>query len=333
MRGLIRLIVVLAVLWSAWWLVSAYGLRHSLAGWFDTQRELGWQADYAEIQTSGYPFRHITRLELPALADPATGTAWRADWISFDSPAAWPGRQTLRFADTPQTLSYLDRTDTVVAQALTADLDLRPGLALQLRQMALTAGPWAVASTDGSVLQAQSLIIDMQQAEDPSVYNLIIAADSFSPSENMRRLSQTAQALPATFETLTLEMQVRFDRPWDRRALEESRPQPQEIILSLADAQWGALRLQAAGRVTVDAEGVPDGSITIKADNWREMLAIAQATGRMPESALEPANRVLGLLAGLGGNPNALDVKLNLRDGFVALGPVPVGPAPRLILR
>ncbi len=333
MRGLIRLIIVLAVLWSGWWLLSAYGLRLSLSNWFDAQRELGWQADYSEMQTSGYPFRHTTRLDLPALADPRTGTAWRADWISFDSPAAWPGRQTLHFADTPQTLSYLDQTDTVIAQDMTAKLHLRPGIALQLEQMALTAGPWAVASTDGSILQAQSLVLDMQQTEDPAVYDITFGADRFSPGENLRRLSQTAQALPATFETLTLQMQVAFDRPWDRRALEESRPQPLEINLRLADAQWGALRLQAAGHVTVDGNGVPEGSVTIKAENWREMLAIAQATGSLPESAVEPTDRVLGLLAGLGGNPNALDVKLNLRDGFVALGPIPLGPAPRLILR
>ena len=60
---------------------------------------------------------------------------------------------------------------------------------------------------------------------------------------------------------------------------------------------------------------------------------MANASGALPDQAVDPVNRVLGLLAGLSGNPNALDVELGFRDGFVTLGPVPLGPAPRIFLR
>ena len=46
-----------------------------------------------------------------------------------------------------------------------------------------------------------------------------------------------------------------FDKPWDRSAIEIARPQPREVDLRLAEAAWGGLRLMAAGRFTVDAEG------------------------------------------------------------------------------
>jgi hypothetical protein len=128
-------------------------------------------------------------------------------------------------------------------------------------------------------------------------------------------------------------MTVRFDRPWDRTALEESRPQPRHIELSLADVKWGGLRLQAAGAVDVDEAGRADGAVTIKAENWREMLMLARSTGQLPESLANTLESGLGLLAGLGGNRDALDLTLNLAEGYWALGPIPLGPAPRLILR
>ena len=333
MIRLIKILVVLAVIWSGWWFASAYGLRQSIAGWFAAQQTRGWQAEFAQIATSGYPLRHITRLDAPTLADPANGTAWRADWISFDSPAAWPGRQTLRFARTAQRLSYFYQTVTLTAQDMAADLRLKPGVALELTNMSLTAGPWAVAAPDGAVMQAQSLTLAMDQREDPRDYAITIDAQNFAPGDGLRRLVRTGQTLPPAFETLTLQMQVRFSRPWDRSALEDNRSQPTEIALRLADVQWGPLRIQAAGKVTVDTDGVPTGAITLKADNWREMLAMARASGSLPSGLEEPAERALTFLSGLGGNPNALDLKLNFRDGFVALGPLPLGPAPRLVIR
>jgi hypothetical protein len=328
-----KLFAVLLLIWVGYWFLSAYGLRQSVSGWFDAQRTLGWQADFADISTTGFPTHHRTLLSRPALADPATGAAWQADWMSFESPAIWPGHQTVRFADTPQRLSYLDQSIDVAAADLIVDLRLQPGLALQMQSMGLTSGAWQIADAAGALLAGDTLVLSMLQTDRPDTYDLAVAAEGFTPGPRIRELAQISGNLPEGFETLALQMTVRFDRPWDRSALEESRPQPRQIDLALADLKWGALRLQAAGAVTVDAEGLPEGDITVKAENWREMLALARSTGRLPEGIANSIERGLGLLAGLGGNPNALDLKLNLAEGFWALGPIPLGPAPRLILR
>ncbi|MEO1732019.1 MAG: DUF2125 domain-containing protein [Pseudomonadota bacterium] len=155
----------------------------------------------------------------------------------------------------------------------------------------------------------------------------------FTPGERMRRLLRTADTLPASFETLTLQMAVTFDRTWDRRALEANRPQPQHIDLRVAEARWGELRILAAGDLRVDAQGVPTGAITVKADNWQTMLDMAETSGALPPQLRGTVEQGLSLLSGLSGNPNALDVQFNFADGFVSLGPFPIGPAPRFILR
>ncbi|WP_171235975.1 DUF2125 domain-containing protein [Ruegeria sp. HKCCA6837] len=333
MRRLLRVFIFIAALWSIYWFIAGFGLRNAITGWFDQQQELGWQAEFSEVETAGYPTHHMTRLNNPALADPVTGTAWSADWIEFESPAIWPGRQILRFADTPQRLSYFDQTATIEADALQAQLQLRPGVALVLEKMALTAGPWSITENAQALAAGGTLELLMEQTATPEAYYMAVRVDGFAPGDELRDLMKSATSLPQAFETLELDMVATFSKPWDRSALEQGRPQPVRIDLKLAEAKWGGLRLFATGALDVDEQGIPTGEIAVKAENWRDMIAMANAAGALPDQAVDPVTRALNFMAGLGGNPNALDLQLNFRDGFVALGPLPLGPAPRLILR
>lgn len=137
----------------------------------------------------------------------------------------------------------------------------------------------------------------------------------------------------SALDTLELRARVTFDKPWDRSALETARPQPRRVVLNLADARWGRLRILAAGEFEVDAQGQPDGTVTLKVDNWREMLEMARQSGALPPEAVGPAERALRLLSGIGGNPDALDARITLSGGYMSFGLIPLGPAPRLILR
>lgn len=332
----IRLLTIglgLCLIWGLYWAGAGWWLQTSITTWFDEQRQRGWQADYTDLDLSGFPWRHISTLSLPALADPETGTAWRAQEITIDSRAIWPGDVTVRFADAPQTLSYFDQTLAWDTQGLMADLKLKPGLSLELQDTALTSGPWNLSLAETLIARASTLTLSARQQEDPLVYTATLRADEFAPGDRLRQVARISRTLPETFDALMIEATVTWTKPWDRSAVETARPQPTYVDLQLADIHWGGLRLLAAGEFAVDAQGVPEGVITIRAENWRDMLVLAQDTGVMPAELASAAERALNLLEGLGGNPNALDLQLNLRGGAIALGPIPIGPAPRLILR
>lgn len=333
MIRLLKILIVIGLLWSGYWYGAGHLLRLGIERWFSAQEARGWQAEYAGLSTSGYPLRHINMLTSPALADPGSGIAWQADWLMLESPAIWPGRQTLRFAPTPQRLSHFDRTAVIEAQDMAADLHLHPGIALELAQLSLSAGPWEISGPDGAVLDGDGLTVAMVQTGRPETYRYDIDAPGFSPGHGLRRMARATETLPASFEALSVAMDVTFDRPWDRRALEERRPQPVAIELRLADLRWGGLTIMAAGKITVDGAGRPSGAIVLKAENWRQMLDMAQSVWSIPQAAWDSVERGLELLARMGSDPDALDVQLNLRDGFVALGPFPLGQAPRLVLR
>lgn len=325
--------VLVAVLWTLYWFAAGYGIRSGLTEWFNTQRDAGWQADYADLSTSGYPVNIRTIFDQPALADPATGVAWQAEKLILSSPAWWPGHVTLTFPDTPQRLSYFDQTLILTTNAARADLRLKPGTNLELQELSLHAGPWILQRDQDTLLGGADLIVSALQNETPSQYRFEISANAFQPGDIPRKTMRLPASWPVTFDALDLDMTVTFERAWDRRAIEDARPQPRSISIKVLEIKWGDLRLFAAGKVTLDASGVPTGTIAVKADNWRDILNLAEQSGRLPSEIRNTAENVLSMLAGLNGNSQTLDVDLTLRDGFIALGPLPIAAAPRIILR
>ena len=132
---------------------------------------------------------------------------------------------------------------------------------------------------------------------------------------------------------MVIEANVTFDAPWDRHAIEDRRPQITALDLRGLRATWGRMELEAAGDLTVDAGGTPDGRITVRAVNWRDMIGVVRASGLVPEGFIPTIEAALEALAGLSGRPDTIDAPLSFQNGFVSFGPIPLGRAPNLTIR
>ena len=108
-------------------------------------------------------------------------------------------------------------------------------------------------------------------------------------------------------ETLSYRADMSFDRPWDLRAVEERRPQLTAIEVREMSAIWGGLVLRVAGEFEVDADGIPDGDLTLRAENWRQMVALAVRSGVLPSQLQQTVEGILGIVAGLDGDPLRLE--------------------------
>jgi len=196
------------------------------------------------------------------------------------------------------------------------------------------ASALSVQMEDGRTAGAERLLIALEQtpAAQNSYHLGLKATGLFVPQPAGLRLS-TGDLLPGTFESASGDVTVVFDAPWDLDALNVARPQPVRIDVKLIEARWGQLELRLAGALDVDGRGTPSGQITVKAQNWQDILALGVASGAVPSQLERPIEQGLSLLAGLSGNRNTLDLPLTFSGGRVMLGPIPIGPAPRLILR
>ena len=199
--------------------------------------------------------------------------------------------------------------------------------------MALTSGSWSLTGAEGVGLMAGGVTLSAAQADVPTRYTVVATAPELRPGAAWRARLRIPEDWPLTFDAFRADMTMEFDRTWDRRAIEERRPQPTRIVIRHAEAVWGELRIKAAAELDVDQAGYPTGTLSLQARNWREMLALAEASGVLAGGLRQQAERALSTLASLTGNPNAIDVQLNFAGGLVAVGFIPLGPAPRLFLR
>ncbi|MEB8389062.1 DUF2125 domain-containing protein [Rhodobacteraceae bacterium KMM 6894] len=335
MRILLGVTVLLGALWSGYWFVGSSTAQSGMENWFETRRAEGWMAEYDDLALRGFPNRFDAGFTEISLADPGTGLAWQAPFfqllaLSYKPNhviAVWPNQQIIA---TPL------QTFDITSADMRASAVLAAGTSLTLDRATWTATDLAVAPRDGSgqiTVGAITLAAEQMSTVATTRYHLGLSAQGVTPPDDFLTQVDTGGTLPRALETLRADLEVTFDAPWDRSAIEVARPQPRQIDVKLAEARWGHLSLKAAGSLDVDEAGMPSGKITIKAENWREIIEMARTSGALPESVAGPLRDGLSLLAGLAGNPHTLDVPLTLSGGRVWLGPVPVAKAPLIRIR
>ncbi|XDA99330.1 DUF2125 domain-containing protein [Sulfitobacter sp. LCG007] len=333
MRFLVKFAVLAMLAWCGWWWFAATSLERGVQDWFETRRAEGWQADHAGLTRSGFPDRLRLRIENPALADPDTGVAVEMGDLVIEAKAWWPGNVTVQLPGSPILLAS-PQGRSMLALPGQAALRTHPGPSLELEHMSLTSGPWSLETEEGSLLSAEDLTLEMQQSGNSAeTYALTLEARGFRPGEVARDRFFVPGDWPVAFERFAVQADVVFDRPWDRGALDQSRPQPRHIALKLAEAAWGDLRLKAAADLDVDPTGVPEGELTLQARNWREILTLAEAAGALDPDFRPQIETVLETLARLGGDPDNFDVTLDFEGGGMSMGFLPLGPAPLIYLR
>lgn len=333
MRKLIWLVISAALLYSGYWFVAAKGSERAIAAWLDARGSAGWQAEYASVETRGFPLRLERVIEAPQLADPATGLAYRAPSIEIASASYTPTALTATFADEAVISTPLQRI-TLTQEMAQADLFVAAGPDLTLERAAATVEALALTSNlDWGLTVADAALVMAQRDDGPNRYDITASLSDLAPTGGLIARLDRQGLLSDRFERLEIVGRAEFDTPWDIHALEDRRPQPTRIELDTLAARWGKLDLQMTGALDIDARGEATGKIAVKARNWREMVEIAVATGILPADLERLVMRAGQMLAGLKGNADTIDAELTVANGTVAIGFIPIGPAPNFAIR
>ena len=335
LRRMIVIVLVAALAWGGYWAVGAWGLEKAVTLWLEDRRDDGWQAEAEGVVVRGFPNRFDLELDEIRLADPRTGWAWSAPFFQslalsyrpYHVIAVWPDRQSLQ---TP-----LERLE-ITSERLRGSLMLTPTtLALKRSSFELDGvevtsdAGWTTRLSEGR-LATRTLPEDFP---DPTVHQISFSARAWQVPSRLLAELNAAELVPDTLDSVTADVTITFSDPWDRYAIERERPQPRHVEIALAEARWGQMELKLAGAFEVNEDGVPEGSLLVKATNWREILAVGVASGVVPAEFEAPITTALELASQLAGSPKTLDIPLNFKNGQTRIGPAPIGPAPEIRLR
>jgi hypothetical protein len=327
---LIVILLVGSLAWMVWWAVGQGAYEQGLNAWIKDRRTEGWAADVGTLETRGFPNRFDTTLTDLRLADPETGVAWAVPMLQILSLAYKPHQVILVVAENHRFSTPVETLD-IRHEDARASLFLKPEAALGLDRAVLILSDLGVAAESGwDMSLASGRFAAESVAAADNTYRIGAEVTDLALPRPTRRLLDPAGVLPKSVGTLHLDATLAFDRPWDRHAIEEARPQPTAIDLSDLSARWGDVTFRAAGKVAVGPDGYPEGEVAIRAVEWRKILDMAVASGVLPESARAPLENGLSLMSG---PKDTLDVTLGFDGGFVRLGVIPIGPAPQLVIR
>lgn len=323
MRILATLLLSPALLWGGGWLVGARMVERSAETWFAEQALAGMVADFEALAVRGFPARMTLEIERVRLGDPRLGAGWELPALTAGWQLGDPG--TLRAAlEGEQRLILGGEALALDAAMLTGHVQVG-GSALALREGAVEAAAVRLAPTNpgagGGALERLELRIEAlpetpeRLATTLRLHELVLEGLDGVSVPPLERLELTG----------TLEL----DAPLDRRAAEQA-PQPVALIVEAGTLDWGETQGRAAGRLDIDADGLPEGRIELEVRGWRPLLHLAAEFGALDPGLLPTWERVLETLEEAGAQPGVLSMPLVYRAGRVSLGPLPLGPAPRL---
>lgn len=328
MKRLLIVILVAALGWFAYWFIAAQTARSAYESWFDARRAEGWQAHYSALNLRGFPNRIDTTFDALQLADPETGFAWEAPFLQIFALSYRPNHLIAVWPNTQQLATPLQKLD-VNSEDMRASFVVQAGTDLAFARANIATDGLAIISDAGWQIKAEALRAALaQDEENETLYHLALQGQGVAPPAFLRNT-----ALPETMSALDLDASLGFDRSWDRRALEERRPQPTQIDLRLLKAQWGGMLIEATGDMITDAQGVLNGELTLRAKEWANLIETAKQSAQLDPMLIDGAEQLLRLMASLSGPGDDIDLTLTFKNGRIWAGLFPLGPAPVLVLR
>ena len=325
MRRLIWVVLAVSGLWGGYWFVGSTVLERAARDWLASAAP-GVTA--ASVDVTGFPNRFD--LTLTALQVGGAGEAvWQAPFLQlltlsykpWHLIAAFPPAQTVTLPD--------GRVLAMTAQKLQASLVVTPTRAVALDRI-VVAGDGLSLGLDGAAgLSLDSLRFATRL--DPALvdtHEIGLDIKGLRPARGVLT-ALPDRPLPDGDASLHVDAFLGFSAPLDRFA-GDTQPVPVLIELKEAHLVWDDIVIGATGRLTPDADGLAEGKIDLTLSGWDSAIAVAVAAGALRPEIAPTWAELARRMAEASRTPDRIDLALVFANGRMRLGPLPLGPAPRL---
>lgn len=315
------LVVVLG--WVGWWMTLSGAANQAVTDWVAEQTAAGASVTIPTRTTSGFPLRLELKLSDVAYSPPDrsyTATASALDVLV--NPTA-PHHVILRPAG-PITLATADgRTRTLLAD--NALMSLRSQRQV-LARGSLEANGISISEAGRPTTTLLRLVAHIRP--DPRAagrYQLALEARDWDMGQPVTAFEGFGQRISLMQAQIVIDKAAALITSPGADPLEAWRAAGGSLTVEAAQAQWGALKVNARGQGGLDAERRISGALELDLPEPGPALS---ALGQSPALSGD-AKRTLGLLglaAGLSGK--ALQTNMTARDGTLRVGDAPVRGLP-----
>lgn len=324
MRALLIVVLVVSALWAGYWVVGSQAMERGVTGWFAAQDRGPLTAEQQGITVAGFPNRFDLTVTEPRLSNAETGFGWQAPFAQVFM-MTWKPWHIIATLPTEQTLSLPLQDLAITSANFQASAVLVPGTDLTLDRSAVAVDTLALRSSAGWDMAAATLRLGLRRAVDrANAQELALEMTTVSSSAGL----SSTEDLPEQIDLIRIDSLLGLSAPLDRH-MGQTAPTLQDITLREGLIRWGDMVLSASGSVTPATDGTAEGRIDLRVENWRKLVPVLVATGLIGPQQSQTVTRALEILAQQGDDPNVLPLPLTFQNGWMSLGPLPLGPAPR----
>lgn len=324
MRFLILVVTVLAGLYGGYWFIGRAAVANGATALVSDLQARGWDVSYAGMATMGFPSRFDTTVTDLAVTDPATGAGWQAPLFQVFALSYRPNRVIAVWPET-QVIALPGQDVTVTAADLRASAAVNASTDLALDAVTVEGEAIALASDLGwTAALVRGLFAFRAAGPGPADYDLFTEATDLTLPAGLTARIDPYGTMPGVVAMLRIDSGLTLDRPLDRHLTGQAALRG--VNLREMQLNWGTVTLTGNGTLTIDEAGVPDGRITLGVRNWERLIALAVAAGVLDAGLAPTIGNVATALAAGG---DTVSLPLSFQGGFMALGPLPLGPAPR----
>ena len=331
-RTLFGLIVLLLLLgaYTAFWFVAAGRIEGGIVAWADSLRPQKLDLTWSAIRVGGFPFAFDVRLSEARLRDAATTPP-----AALRAPVFSAGARPWNFSD--WRLAAPDGLNAAVGAS---------GEPL-VRLAAQTAvGAVDAAEADFTIwFRLNQLVADLPEhvsAENADLWLILPARPPQSHTERALAVAADLHGLtvpltPAPFQGAADELAFgatvlgAFPAAPPRQAAATWRDSGGTIELDRFVLRWGGLAVTGSGTLALGPDLQPIGAFSGAVSGFDELMNALVAAGRLRMGDLTLARIGLAALArpGPNGRPE-ISTSFTMQNGQMYLGPLRLGPAPRI---
>lgn len=325
MRRLTGLVVFAFVLWGGYWMVASTLVKNAVVQAVDQEPRLTTN----DIRVAGFPNRFDTTFTEPSWNEAHLG--WSAPFFQSFALSykpthlvfVWPKTQTVSLQGSDIEIAQDDLRGSVIFDGLTS---------LRLDRTSIVGDSLTITAPTGDMTRINAFRAATRQNDETGKnHQAAIELDGIDLPQTVIDAVFGASAPAAVVGQARVNTVLGFDVALERASLESGiRPQLNKIDVASADIVWGPLALAANGSLDVDGQGRLTGRIALTFQSWKNWFDALETLGLIPSETAQTWRRAAELLAATSGSSDTLTAPLSFQNGFMSLGPLPLGPAPRL---